>query len=190
MKAWIGIAAVLIPCFSQGAELSTLEHISAPGGNIVYSILADASKKSTEQGDGGSIIQAKNSQTKQEEVLLTAKPDDKPEQNLTDFAHLQLSNDAKTLYFEAAGWATSSAIHALDITSHKTTFVTDGSLVCVVKTGEYQDKLIVQQHKYFVQGGAYDYLYLYEPTGKQIGLVAGENVTKDDVQFLCDSMGI
>jgi hypothetical protein len=62
---------------------------------------------------------------------------------------------------------------------------TAGQIACVVLQGEYQGDLVVEQHRYFVQGGSHDDLYLYEPTGKEIGLVS-QGTDRSDV---CPSLG-
>jgi len=73
--------------------------------------------------------------------------------------------------FETSAWVTSNAVHSLNVATGKTGYVASGTIGCVVLQGQYQGDLIVQQHRYFVQGGSYDPLYLYEPTGKEIGIV-------------------
>ncbi|VEB98335.1 Uncharacterised protein [Cedecea lapagei] len=156
---------------------------------MVYSIQGEASTKDTEDYVGGVQITAQNTISGKPEILLAAVPDDDPKINLDGFTNLKLSLDAKTLYFESSAWATSAAVHALDIASRQASYITDGSLICQVGSGTYQGDLIVQQHRYFVQGGAYDYLYLYDKTGKKLGLVADDNVTKEQVSDLRESLG-
>ena len=188
MKSWklFPLLALSFPAF---AVLSPVEHVVAPGGKLVYYILSDESKKGTEDYEGGAQISLKNFTTGENEVLLNSKPSADPKETLYGFTNLNLSQDAKTLYFETAAWATSSAIHSLDIATKKTAYITNGGLVCIVSGGEYQGNLIVQQHRYFVQGGAYDYLYLYDTKGKEIGLVAGDNVTREQLLTMCQSLG-
>ena len=179
---------MLIP-FSAAATLSPVEKVAVPGGPMVYYIQGDANTKGTEDYVGGEQITVQNTISGKQEILLTAAPDADPKKTLYGFTRLKLSQDAKTLYFETAAWATSAAIHALDIASHQQRYVTDGSLICIVGNGKYKGDLIVQQHRYFVQGGAYDYLYLFDSAGKKLGLVADDNVTKEQVSDLCESLG-
>lgn len=58
----------------------------------------------------------------------------------------------------------------------------------MVAKGEHRGRLIVQQHRYFVQGGSYDYLYLYTPDGQKIGLVAGSDVEQQEIAEMCRSL--
>jgi hypothetical protein len=182
---------LLIGCFLCGPALAhaqssyntPVEHIAAPGGNIVYYIMPMPGKDS--MGNPNLAIEAGVNGNKSIRVLLTSAPSNDTKQNLTDFSHLSLSPDSKTLYFQTSGWATSNAIHSLDIATKKTTYITDGGIACVVLGGQYQGDLVVEQHRYFVQGGSYDDLYLYDPAGHQIGLVSQD----DDASKVCPSLG-
>jgi hypothetical protein len=118
-------------------------------------------------------------------ILLLSNPSDDPKQNLAGFSHLSLSPNGKTLYFQTSAWATSDAIHSLDIATKKTSYVTNGQIACIVLGGEYQGDLVVEQHRYFIQGGSYDDLYLYDPAGQQIGLVSQDT----DASRVCPSLG-
>jgi hypothetical protein len=148
---------------------TVLEHVVAPGGKTTYYIMSVKSEDATsplrqiETGVNGNASFV---------VLLKQMSSDNPKQNLDGFSHLSLSPDGKTLYFQSSAWATSDAVHSLNIATKKVSYVTAGEIACVVRQGQYQGDLIVEQHRYFVQGGSHDDLYLYEPTGKQIGLVA------------------
>jgi hypothetical protein len=119
-------------------------------------------------------------------VLLSSLPSRDPKSNLTDLSRLFLSPDGRTLFFESSAWATSGAVHSLDIATGAPTFVAPGRLACVVLAGKYQGDLIVEQHRYFVQGGSYDSLYLFDSTGKEIGLVSQDR----DEARVCPLLGM
>ena len=108
----------------------------------------------------------------QKRVVLSGKAGRKPEDNLSGFTNLRLSPDASTLYFETEAWATSNAIHSVNIKTGVARYVTSGSIACVVGSGQYQGDIIAAQHRYFVQGGSYNPLYLFTPQGKEVGVVA------------------
>jgi hypothetical protein len=86
----------------------------------------------------------------------------------------QFSSDGRKLFFETSAWATSDAIHMVDLETRKEQFVTDGNALQVVPSGEYKDHLLVTKHKYFIGGGSYDWVWLVTPDGKEVGPV-GEN---------------
>lgn len=188
MKAYrIALALLFAPLISV-ANTSPIENVVAPGGNVVYYIMG--TPEDAKNGGGGSEIEVKNFKTSKSDILLKATPSNEPKDNLGGFSRLRLSPDSKNLYFQSMAWATSDAIHSLDIASKKTKYITDGNLVCVVGAGEYQGNLIVQQHRYFVQGGSYDFLYLYNSDGKSEGLVSTDTIEKVDLLKLCQSMTI
>lgn len=147
-----------------------LQHVTAPGGKVVYYIMSLPGRDSV--GNPRTAIEAGVDENRSFRILLASRPSDDPKTNLTDFSNLSLSPDRKTLYFQTDAWATSTAIHSLDIATKRTSYVTDGEMSCVVLGGEFQGDLIVEQHRYFIQGGSYDALYLYNPVGKLIGPVS------------------
>jgi hypothetical protein len=121
----------------------------------------------------------------QRRVVVAGRSGQKPEDNLFGFHNLRLSPDASTLYFETEAWATSNAIHAVNLKTGAVRYVTSGSLACVVGNGEYQGDVMAAQHRYFVQGGSYDPLYLFTPQGKEVGIVA---LDSGDAPKLCGAM--
>jgi hypothetical protein len=153
---WTGLSA------AQNVDVKSV--VTAPGGSASYHV---------ENADSPSerIVQC-TKQCANKRVIVMGKAGQKPEQNLFGFENLRLSPDASTLYFETAAWAVSNAVHAVNLKTGVARFVTDGSIACVVGSGEHQGDIIVAQHKYFVQGGSYDPLNLFTPEGKQVGVVA------------------
>jgi hypothetical protein len=166
----IVVAGVAAAAHAQTA----VEHVTAPGGKVVYYIMSLPGRIEDPLGGWATGVGPKQAIAagRNRRILLTSTPSISPEKNLTDFSHLFLSPDGNTLYFHTSAWATSAAIHSLDIATGKTAFVTSGGISCIVSGGEYQGDLVVEQHRYFIQGGSYDALYLFTPAGKQIGIVS------------------
>ncbi len=186
MKKYI-VLLLLFFSISSNAALSPLEYVTAPKGNMVYYIMGD---RNPEEGEGGGVaITSMNQKTGSKTTLLEERITDKPEENLFGFYDLKLSIDGKTLYFQTPAWATSSAIHSLDIENKKQSFVTDGSLICVISNGQYQDYLLIQQHRYFVHQGSYDHYYLYNKKGEKIGLVSDAEMNELQLLKACQSLG-
>jgi WD40-like Beta Propeller Repeat len=52
-----------------------------------------------------------------------------------------------------------------------------GNDIRVVPAGEYKDCLLVQQHRYFIGGGAYDWYWLFRTDGKEIGPLGEDTST-------------
>lgn len=196
MKVTFVFYLLFFSCSCFASKNTVLEHAIAPGGKIIYSIIGSSVNDSSEdddERDNGLKIESTDMSTGEHYIFLEASEDNKPERNLSHFSNLTLTPDSKTLYFESEAWVTSNAIHSIDIETKQERFITDGHLICVVGAGEYQGDLIVKQHRYFVQGGAYEYFYLYNSSGKEIGLVAGSDITDDNseenVLPLCQSIG-
>lgn len=108
--------------------------------------------------------------------LVKSAGSDDPKKFLGGLQAPQFSPDGKTVFFMSAAWATSSSVHKVDVASGKTSFVTDGNTLEVIPSGEHQGKLIVQKHKYFLAGGTYDWFWLVDPDGKEVGPI-GEDVS-------------
>ena len=159
------------------------EVVTAPGGRTNYHIITMPGKNTA--GDPNMEIEATYNLNASSKVLLVNRPSDEPEKNLTGFRNLTLSPDNKTLYFSTDAWATSGAVHALNIATKKVSFVAPGNLVCVVLAGQFQGDLVIGQHRYFVQGGSYNGIWLYNPSGKELGLVSLE----EDVPKDCATLG-
>ncbi|MEI9898527.1 MAG: hypothetical protein WDN28_32900 [Chthoniobacter sp.] len=83
----------------------------------------------------------------------------------------QFSPDGHRVYFLSAAWATSGAVHVIDLATHKERFFTDGSGLEIVPNGDYQGCLLIQKHRYFIGGGTYDWFWLIKPDGKEVGPV-------------------
>ena len=116
-----------------------------------------------------------NVTTMQKKLLVAENPDcNHPEKTMIDPNDLQFSPDSKTLYFATSAWATSGAIHAIDVNGKNLRFITAGNEYHVVTDGKYRGDLIVNQHRYHDQGGSYDWDWLFTPQGKQIKLYRKE----------------
>jgi Tol biopolymer transport system component len=108
--------------------------------------------------------------------LVASAASDDPKKFLGALQAPQFSPDGKTVFFMSAAWATSGSVHKVDVATGKTQFVSAGNTLEVVPRGEHQGKLIVQMHKYFLGGGTYDWFWLLEPDGKEVGPI-GEDVS-------------
>ena len=87
---------------------------------------------------------------------------------LAGFSVPQFSQDSKTIYFLSAAWATSSAVHRLDLTTKEEMFIAPGNSLQVMRDGKHKGCLKVNQHRYYEGGGSYDSDYLLSPEGEEI----------------------
>jgi len=54
-----------------------------------------------------------------------------------------------------------------------------------VSKGQYKGYLIVNQHRYFIGGGSYDWYWLFSPAGKEAGPF-GETISEDQRKFVTE----
>ena len=119
-----------------------------------------------------------------ERLLLAAHNGAKPPQQLCRFEEKQFSSDGRRLLFLSPGWTTSAALHVYDFASQAVHFVAPANAAIVLNfcTGKYRDALILNQHRYFLGGGSYDWYWLFDASGaKEIGPVADDNAKREEV---------
>jgi len=104
-------------------------------------------------------------------LLVPPREADDVKNVIAGFSDLQFSTDGKKVFFVTSAYSTSGAVHVVDTTNRKEHFVMAGSSVEVVPRGEYRDCLLVEQHRYFIGGGSYDWIWLFKPDGKEVGPV-------------------
>jgi len=114
---------------------------------------------------------------KEPSALVRCRASEKPESVIGTFENLQFSSNGKLLYFVTPAWATSGAVHVVDTTSGKERYLFPGNDLKVVTAGEYKDCVLVQQHRYFIGGGSYDWFWLLRPDGKEVGPVGEDTST-------------
>jgi hypothetical protein len=106
-----------------------------------------------------------------EELLVRGREGkNDPKQSICDFSSKQFSSDGRYIYFLSPAWATSAALHRYDISSKALTFVIDANDVIVLndcKKAENRDNIVVNQHRYFVVAGSYDWYWLFDGSGKK-----------------------
>jgi len=119
---------------------------------------------------------------KEPTMLLRCRESQKMESLLAGFENLQFSANGKLLYFVTPAWATSGAVHVVDTTNRKERYLFPGNNLKIVTGGEYKDCLLVQQHRYFIGGGSYDWFWLLRPDGKEVGPV-GEDTENFEASY-------
>lgn len=119
---------------------------------------------------------------KEATLLLKCRESEKPESVIAAFENLQFSTNGKLIYFVTPAWATSGAVHVVDTTNRKERYLFPGNGLKAVPSGEYKDCLLVQQHRYFIGGGSYDWYWLLRPDGKEIGPV-GEDTENFEATY-------
>lgn len=119
---------------------------------------------------------------KEPSLLVKCRDSEKMESVIGAFENLQFSANGKLLYFVTPAWATTGAVHVVDTTNRKERYLFPGNNLKIVGPGEYKDCLLVQQHRYFIGGGSYDWFWLLRPDGKEIGPV-GEDTSNFEAAY-------
>jgi hypothetical protein len=109
-----------------------------------------------------------NAQGTEARRLVEGREDDKVELTLAGFSELHFSPKGDTIFFMSNAWATSNAIHAVELKTGHERFVCDGNSLEVITRGRYKGNLLVRKHKYRLQGGSYNWVWMVSPWGRDI----------------------
>jgi len=111
--------------------------------------------------------------------LVGSQAAESMERMLAGFTDPSFSPDGRRLYFLSSAWATSGAVHVVELATGAERYVCPGNSLEVVPRGEYAGHLVVEQHRYFVGGsGSYDWLWLVTPEGRDVGPIGEEENLK------------
>jgi hypothetical protein len=158
--------------------------VLAPDGKwVVFVRKADGKKIATgsDEVDPTELWQVR-ADGKEPTLLVKCREAEKPESLIAAFENLQFSTNGKLVYFVTPAWATSGAVHVVDTTNRKERYIFPGNNLKLVPSGEHKDCLLVQQHRYFVGGGSYDWFWLFRPDGKEVGPV-GEDTENFEATY-------
>lgn len=139
--------------------------LSPDGKTIVF---VRSKSRSTDRDFAADDIWLMDTPGKNQRVVVKARAASKPEDILNALNNPVFAPNGKLIYFISAAWATSGAVHVLDLGTGKTKFVSSGNTLKIVPSGEYAGHLIVSKHKYFAGGGTYVFYWLISPTGEEL----------------------
>jgi dipeptidyl aminopeptidase/acylaminoacyl peptidase len=90
------------------------------------------------------------------------------------------SLNGRFVYVLADAWATTEAVHQVDLTRGSERFVVDGDTDLVIRDGPWRGYLLVQRRIYRPEGGADTPTWVVRPDGKPMFEVPGTAVTGRD----------
>lgn len=97
---------------------------------------------------------------------------------------LQFAPDSNSFYFLAKGIHDSDGIvYRVDLRSLKVRALTRGRELRVIPAGKCVGYLLVRQRRFFVDGGSYDWSWMYDAEGKEIGPFQGDFVEISKEEF-------
>ncbi len=135
-------------------------------------------------GAGADQLRRIDADGKNEHLLLTGRDGGKPPQQLCRFEQKQFSSDGRRLFFVSPGWTTSGALHVYELDKKTVRFVAPANAVIVLNfcAGKHRDALVLNQHRYFIGGGSYDWYWLFDASGaKEIGPLADDGAKPEDI---------
>lgn len=114
--------------------------------------------------------------------LLSSRTSNDPKQNLGGMDHPAFSPDGGFIYVLTDAWATSAAVHEVNIATGAERFVIDANSLSVVRTGPYRGMLLVSRHKYTQapDSHAYDPVDLVRPDGSVVLTVPGSGADEGE----------
>jgi hypothetical protein len=112
--------------------------------------------------------------------LVTGAAADSAEHTLASMSSPRFSPDGRRIYFLSRAWATSDAVHAVDIATGREWFVAPGNSLAIIPRGPLAGCLLVGQHRYRPnEGGSYDWTWLLASNGQEIALAASDSAGAD-----------
>lgn len=110
-------------------------------------------------------------------LVLMGAPHDDLKQDLQAMRHPTWSLDGGFVYVMASAWATSDAIHQVNVRTGAHRFVIDGNSLSVIRNGPYRGMLLVSRHLYrdAPEYGSYEPSFVIRPDGHVVLKVPGSD---------------
>jgi dipeptidyl aminopeptidase/acylaminoacyl peptidase len=142
----------------------------SPDGRTAAFTLEEVEAEPGEMDKARSSLWIADVATGKARKLLEPRYDREPKKNLGALYNPVFSNDGRHVFVEAAAWATSPAIHRIELTTGRTRFVAGGALYGVLRNGPWRGNLVVGEHRYFdgPEGGSYEAFTVYRPDGRRV----------------------
>ncbi|WP_420125923.1 TolB family protein [Longimicrobium sp.] len=117
-------------------------------------------------------------------MLVRGRSSETPSEALAMLQSPAFSPDGQRIYFLSAGWATSGAVHVVDVATGAEQFLAPGNSLEVIPSGDYAGFLLVSQHRNFLAGGSYDWYWLVSPEGREIDPVGEDEAALEEFRAM------
>ncbi len=98
---------------------------------------------------------------------------------LDGLSHPQFLADGRRIVFESRFVATSDSVQLVTTDGRACRYIAAANDLQVVRGGEYRDALILSQHRYFLGGGSYDWYWLFDAEGREVGPIGDDEAAVD-----------
>lgn len=102
---------------------------------------------------------------------VRGRASDEPAQALAQLHTPRWAPNGLRIYFLSSAWVTSNAVHEVEVATGRERFIAPGNSLEVVPSGGFAGHLLVEQHRYFLAGGSYDWIWLLMPDGTPVDAV-------------------
>jgi hypothetical protein len=176
-RACLALALWLPLALSSAAQAAQAEHAApaplAEGG-------VDTQTTTSADGRQTAWVHTLPGPPARTELWWQAGPGQPPQRLLQERGHADLKRallgfnnpvfaaDGLSVLVMTQAWATSNAIHRVDLATRHVQFVAAGNSVQVVPLGRWAGHLVVLKHKYAPGGGALDHYWLLTPGGREV----------------------
>jgi dipeptidyl aminopeptidase/acylaminoacyl peptidase len=117
-------------------------------------------------------------------VLVRGRSSETPGQALALLQSPAFSPDGGRIYFLSAAWATSGAVHVVEVVTGAEKFIAPGNSLEVIPSGDYAGFLLVSQHRNFLAGGSYDWYWLVSPEGREVDPVGEDEAAVEEFRAM------
>lgn len=153
----------------------------SPDGHTVAFVRLEPEAATASADNARSSLWLGDCVTGKSQLLLASKYADNPQNDLSAIDGSEFSLNGGFVYILTSAWATSGAIHQVNIKNGTERFIIDGNSVAVIRHGRYAGYLLVSRHLYrdADNGGAYDPMFVVNPDGKEKFMVPGTDKEDD-----------
>lgn len=102
---------------------------------------------------------------------------------MADFKSPQFAPNGQSIYFLSMAAVVTDLAYAIDLKSDQLREICGANSLLVVRKGTYAGDLVVTQHRYFIGGGSYDWAWLVDSEGKDIGPLGDPRDDNFDVRL-------
>jgi len=182
MKVWrqAGLCFIITLLAVDPARAAERAKAMSPDGRLTVWTRSVAGQAGA-SGQAATALWLTDIRTGTSRQLYRGRPSTNPKQNRSSLANPDFSLDGGYIYAEADAYATSPAVHQINVRTGSARYVTDGGLYGVLRDGPWRGYLVVQQHRYRRNGnGSYDPYVVVRPNGRQIAMIPGTDAGDPD----------